>query len=100
MHRLLLFVALAVGSALPAAAPPPAENVHWAFCAPVRPKVPRLADAGRAHNPVDFFILAGLERKGLRLAAPADRRTLLRRVTFDLTGLPPTPEEMNAFLHD
>ena len=51
-------------------------------------------------NPLDAFVLARLEVKGLQPSPPADRRTLLRRVTFDLTGLPPTPEEFKAFLND
>jgi hypothetical protein len=53
-----------------------------------------------AQSPVDQFILAGLEAQGLSPAPAADRRTLLRRATFDLTGLPPTPEETDAFLAD
>ncbi len=51
-------------------------------------------------NPIDAFILAGLEAKGLAPAPEADRRTYIRRVTFDLIGLPPTPEEIDAFLKD
>src|SRR5205823_11606642 len=51
-------------------------------------------------NPIDAFILSALNAKGLSRAAPADKRTLIRRATFDLTGLPPTPEEIDAFLKD
>ena len=71
----------------------------------VLPAARRPAAAGRpgrarARSPIDRFILAGLESKGLRPAPPADKRTLLRRVTFDLIGLPPTPQEIAAFLAD
>jgi hypothetical protein len=72
----------------------------WSF-QPVRsPAVPAVRDAAWPRNPVDQFLLARLERLGLKPAPPAGRRTLLRRVTFDLTGLPPPPEEVDAFLAD
>ncbi|MBM3457888.1 MAG: DUF1549 domain-containing protein, partial [Armatimonadetes bacterium] len=73
---------------------------HWAFQPVRRPLAPTVRRAGWVRSPVDAFILARLERAGLTPAPPADRRTLLRRVTFDLTGLPPTPEEVSAFLED
>jgi len=73
---------------------------HWSF-QPVRnPAVPAVKDAGWVRNPVDAFVRARLETKGFAPAPPADRRTLLRRVTFDLTGLPPTPDEVAAFEND
>jgi hypothetical protein len=73
---------------------------HWAW-QPVRPQTPPpVANAAWALQPVDRFILARLEAKGLTPAPPADRRTLLRRLSFDLIGLPPTPEELDAFLRD
>ncbi len=72
----------------------------WAFTAPARPAVPHLKDAGRVRNPIDAFLLARLEAKGLSFAPEADRRTLIRRLTFDLTGLPPTPAEVETFLAD
>jgi cytochrome c553 len=72
---------------------------HWAF-RQVRQVLPPPDPDGRAQNPVDAFILARLREHGLRPVAPADRRTLLRRVTYDLIGLPPTPEEVEAFLAD
>src|SRR5262249_9345778 len=56
--------------------------------------------AGRARTPVDAFLLARLRDKGLSFSAEADRVTLVRRATYDLTGLPPTPEEVDAFVHD
>ncbi len=73
---------------------------HWAFQSPADPAIPEVKDVGWPRSPLDRFILSRLESQGLRPAPPADRRTLLRRVTFDLIGLPPTPEEMNAFLAD
>jgi cytochrome c553 len=74
---------------------------HWAFQPVVAPAVPKVADPkGFVKNPIDAFVLAKLKEKGLAPSAPADKRTLLRRVTYDLTGLPPTPEEMDAFLAD
>jgi hypothetical protein len=76
----------------------PAER-HWAY-RPVRKVEPPPDPSGWAAGPVDDFIAAGLRARGLRPAPPADKRTLLRRVTFDLVGLPPTPEEIAAFLGD
>jgi hypothetical protein len=74
---------------------------HWAFSPPVRPAVPGLSThAGRAAGPIDAFILSRLEKEGLELAPEADRATLVRRVTLDLTGLPPTPDEVRAFIDD
>ncbi len=67
---------------------------HWAFIPPVRPAVPRPG------NPIDAFIQARLEREGLKPSPEADRATLLRRLSLDLTGLPPTPPELDAFLAD
>jgi mono/diheme cytochrome c family protein len=73
---------------------------HWAY-QPVRhPALPAVHDPDWCATPVDRFILAGLEAKKLKPSPSADRRTLLRRLTFDLTGLPPTPAEMDAFLAD
>ena len=72
----------------------------WVFQPPAEPSVPAVKDTAWPRSPLDRFILAGLEAKGLRPAPPADKRTLLRRVTFDLIGLPPTPEEIDAFLAD
>src|SRR5262245_33585726 len=68
---------------------------------PVREQsIPAVKDTSWPQSPIDHFILAKLEAKGLKPAPPADRRTLIRRVTYDLTGLPPTPEEIDAFLAD
>jgi hypothetical protein len=79
---------------------------HWAFIAPRRPSLPTLKSPQAARNPIDRFIIARLERErregreGLALSAQANRTTLIRRVTLDLTGLPPTPDEVDAFLAD
>jgi cytochrome c553 len=72
----------------------------WAFRPVRRPAVPRSRFDALAANPVDRFLFARLEAKGLRPSPPASRLALLRRVTFDLTGLPPTPEEVDEFLKD
>ncbi|HEX8912063.1 MAG TPA: DUF1549 domain-containing protein, partial [Humisphaera sp.] len=73
---------------------------HWAYQPVKRPEVPKVADATWVRNPVDAFVLARLEREGLKPTPEADRATLIRRVTLDLTGLPPTPAEVDAFLAD
>ncbi|MFO1094532.1 MAG: PSD1 and planctomycete cytochrome C domain-containing protein [Planctomycetaceae bacterium] len=73
----------------------------WAFHPVQAVTVPQVAaDAGSADNPIDRFVLAKLRERGLQPAAAADKPTLLRRATFDLTGLPPTPDELDAFLAD
>ncbi len=73
---------------------------HWAFIAPVRPPVPEVTNGAWVRNPVDNFIFAKLEANHLEPAPEADRRTLIRRVTLDLTGLPPTPAEVEEFAKD
>ncbi len=73
---------------------------QWAFIAPVRPQLPAIKAKQWPRNPIDNFILAKLEAKGLEPAPEADRRTLIRRVALDLTGLPPAPAEVEAFLKD
>src|SRR5687767_1899178 len=74
---------------------------HWSFEPIVRPPVPQPAAAGAAvRNPIDAFLIARLEREGLKPAAEADRNTLIRRVAFALTGLPPTPAEVEVFVND
>ena len=73
---------------------------HWAFIPPERPAVPPVSDPEWVRNPIDNFVLARLDGEGLGPSAEADRATLLRRVTLDLNGLPPTPDELAAFLND
>ena len=93
---------LAGGLAWSGPADQPRGEVWWSLKPVVKPAVPARSGthAGWARNPIDHFILAKLREKGLTPAPPADRRTLLRRVTFDLIGLPPTPEEIDAFVRD
>ncbi|MFM7562647.1 MAG: DUF1549 domain-containing protein, partial [Planctomycetota bacterium] len=73
---------------------------HWAFVAPVRPAVPQVSQPDWVRNPIDAFVLKRLEKEGLAPSPAADRETLLRRLSLDLIGLPPTPAELEAFLGD
>jgi hypothetical protein len=73
---------------------------HWAFAPAARPRPPSLSDHHRVRTPIDHFIQKPLEDQGLALGPDADRATLIRRVSFDLTGLPPQPEEVAAFVGD
>jgi hypothetical protein len=77
-----------------------AARKQWAFQKPKDPAVPAVKNKRWVKSPIDNFILAKLEEKNLAPAPPADKRTLLRRATFDLTGLPPTPQEVANFLKD
>jgi hypothetical protein len=72
----------------------------WSFIAPKRPPLPDVKNRRWARNPIDYFILGRLEQAGLSPNPEADRRTLVRRVTLDLTGLPPTTDEVEAFVSD
>jgi mono/diheme cytochrome c family protein len=85
-----------------AEAPPVTEKdrAFWSFRKPVAANPPKVKTAGRLRTPIDAFVLAKLESKGLSFAPDASNLTLLRRAYFDLTGLPPTPEEQRAFLQD
>jgi mono/diheme cytochrome c family protein len=71
---------------------------HWAFVAPKRPPLPAVSDKARPRSPIDHFVLAKLEAAGLAPSPAAEPHTLLRRLSFDLTGLPPTPDEVDAFV--
>jgi hypothetical protein len=73
---------------------------HWAFKPVTHPAVPPLGDSSHVRNPVDAFVLTRLATENLQPSPEADRRTLIRRVSFDLTGLPPAPEEVEAFVAD
>ena len=74
---------------------------HWAFLPPAKAKVAQTeTQSQRVNNPVDSFILGGLAKAGLEQSEEADRRTLIRRVTYDLTGLPPAPSDVEAFVND
>src|SRR5262249_20796398 len=73
---------------------------HWAFVPPKGPPVPAVKDDARVRTAVDRFLEAALEKHGLSLGPESDRATLLRRVCFDLTGLPPTPAQIAAFVGD
>src|SRR5262249_5239088 len=75
-------------------------NQHWAFNPIGRSPLPAVRSRDWPQTSVDYFILAKLEEKGLTPAPVADKRTLIRRATFDLTGLPPTRAEVDAFLND
>jgi len=96
LRRLL---SLAVAFAATSAAVAESPDQHWAWKPPVRPTVPAARGATPA-NPIDAFIRAKLDLAGITPAAPASREHLIRRVTFDLTGLPPTPDEIDAFVSD
>jgi hypothetical protein len=92
---------LAAGLALAAPAPTQEDrNPTWPLVPLSRPAVPAVRNTTGVRNPIDAFVLARLEKAGLRPCPQADKQTLLRRVTFDLTGLAPTPEERAAFLAD
>jgi len=73
---------------------------HWAFKVPKQPIIPKVKEADWAHSDIDRFVLAKLEDKSLKPMGEADRRTLIRRLYFDLNGLPPTPQEVDSFVKD
>ncbi len=78
----------------------PEQRRHWAFQPLARPAIPTVRNVSWAHSPIDAFILSKLESRGWQPAPPVDKRAFLRRLYLDLTGLPPTPAEMDAFLFD
>jgi len=73
---------------------------HWAYIKPERPPIPAVKNTAWVRNPIDNFVLARLEKEALSPSPEADRETLIRRVSLDLIGLPPTPKEMDAFVAD
>ena len=100
----LIWSAISKAADKPALKSDEAKLRHWAFQAPVRPAPPMFAPEAPANawvrNPIDRFIIARLEKEGLKPAPKADRITLIRRLSLDLTGLPPTVEEVDAFLKE
>ena len=78
----------------------PEQKGFWSFQPPAKPSIPKVKKASWARTPVDSFIMAKLEAKGLQPAPAAGKRVLIRRATYDLTGLPPTPQEVEGFLAD
>jgi hypothetical protein len=79
---------------------PKRKSDHWAFQPIARPAIPQVQHRDRVRNPIDAFIVAGLEKHRIAPAAEADRVTLLRRVSLDLVGLPPSPAEVEAFVRE
>ncbi len=88
------------GAVWPATGAKAAAPTHWSFLPVHRPPVPDVRARAWVRNPIDAFVLARLESENVAPSPEADRRTLLRRVSLDLTGLPPTPQEMESFLDD
>jgi hypothetical protein len=88
------------GAGWPDALANEANNGHWAFRPPVRPDEPAVKATARVRNPIDRFVLARLEKEGLTPSPEADRVTLLRRLSLDLTGLPPAVADVDAFVAD
>src|SRR5438093_11246068 len=99
MNRLLVLFIIGLGGGASEAARKSA-GAHWAFQPARRPAIPAVEHESWPCSPVDRFILAKLEENGLMPAPQADRRTLIRRATYDLTGLPPTPHEVDCFVND
>ncbi len=97
----LLFVSsIALASIAGAASQPSTNQIHWAFQAPQRPTVPQVKDKNWVRNPIDNFVLAGLEAKNLKPSPQADKITLLRRLSLDTIGLPPAVAAVEAFVGD
>lgn len=82
------------------AQPAQPTKLHWALVPPRRPDLPHLQETSWVRNPIDLFVLARLEDEGIKPSAEASRSALIRRVSLDLVGLPPSPEEVTAFLND
>src|SRR6185369_16281077 len=75
-------------------------SIHWSFKPPRRPPVPEVEDRKWVRNPLDAFVLTRLEKDGIQPSREADRITLIRRLSLDLTGLPPAPAEVDGFVND
>ena len=91
---------MTVVSAMPLCAADKAGEDWWSLQPIKRPTVPRMQDASWVQNAIDAFVLAKLQSNKLKPSSEADRRTLIRRLSYDLTGLPPSPAEVRAFLKD
>jgi cytochrome c553 len=78
----------------------PGNHAHWAYVKPICPKIPKTSNPTWIRNPIDAFVLSRLDNEGLKPSPQADKITLIRRLTLDLTGLPPTPQEVDAFMGD
>jgi uncharacterized membrane protein/mono/diheme cytochrome c family protein len=76
------------------------QKVHWAYVKPKRPEQPKVSDESWCRNPIDYFVMARLDKEGMKPSPEADKTTLIRRLSLDLIGLPPTPEEVDAFVND
>ena len=107
MYRVLLLLMVALSSAMGVCARAgdeyvidPAKQEHWAWKRPVRATIPTVRNQAWPVNPIDYFVLAKLEAAGLEPAPPASREQLIRRVAFDLIGMPPAPAEIEAFVQD
>src|SRR5688500_5870173 len=98
LAALVLGMWLACGASLSGSSAPKGE--HWAYRPLAQPVVPSVQNAAWVRSPIDAFVLARLEAAGMKPSPEADRRTLIRRVYFNLTGLPPTPEDVKAFIDD
>src|SRR5215467_10319984 len=106
-HQLALIIVLLAalaGSLWPRAsaetAAVAAKPTHWSFIPPVRSTLPDVKDENWCRTPIDRFVLAKLEAEGLKPSPETDKVTLLRRLYLDLIGLPPKPEEVDAFVND
>src|SRR5262245_10315881 len=94
-----LSAAVGLSPAAPGAAAPGAAAPDWPYSPPVAKAPPAVRNAAWCRNPIDWFVLAKLEAKGLKPNPPATRTALLRRVYLDLVGVPPTPAEADRFLN-
>ncbi len=98
---LLLAVWFSLPSVIRGAEPSPAASrKHWAYTKPATPPLPFVRKTGWARNPIDLFVLARLEKEGMEPSVEAEKAVLLRRVSLDITGLPPDPVAASAFLAD
>ena len=100
----VMLISVAMGSEIaPLGTYTPRERGHWAFVKRATPAVPSFqldSDTSWVRNPIDAFILQRLKKEGLKPSQPADRATLIRRVYFDMIGLPPSPRDVDEFIHD